>query len=274
MESAPVDETTLRDTLDAMDVGIALAAPDGQIEYANAAYAEHVAHPLPSIEGTSVFGTGCPCPALMSLESEWATTEGIAVSGLDPQGVPVDVVARPVSPGARLRLLVVRRGIVRSNPPRGLSQEVVRDLQSFLTELTGHPADPEVLAAPISILMLGIRDMEELRERLGEDMSEVVHREVAQALVLQKRKPDIISRYGEGQFLVLAPDTPRHGAAMLADRIRQRVESIDFEKDGEPIAISLVTWAAEYRPQLDGPIRDVVQRGSEAVAGRPIEPLV
>ncbi|HUP20030.1 MAG TPA: diguanylate cyclase [Gemmatimonadota bacterium] len=269
-----MDESTLRAALDAMDIGIALAAPDGRIEYANAAYAEYVSHPRSSIEGASIFGAGCPCPALVSHEAEWATSEGIAVTGDSPQGMSIDVVARPISPGARLRLVVVRRGFVRSAQRHGLSDEIVEDLQSFLAELTGHPAEPDALIAPISLLMLGIRDLDELRERLGDEMIERIHREVAQALVLQKRKADIISRFGEGQFLVLAPETPRHGAAMLAERIRARVESIDFESDGRSIPISLVTWAAEYRPDLDGPIREAVERGSEAVSGRAIEPIV
>lgn len=268
------DENILRAALDAVDVGMALVGADGRIEYANAAFGEFVAHPATAVEGASVFGTGCPCEALKQHEPEWAERESILVSGECPQGSTVDVMVRPVTAGSDMRLVVVRRGLIRAFPHRRLPDEVIEDLQAFLTELTGHSTDPAALAAaPLSILMLGVDDVDGLRESYGDPVVEEVLRQVAQALVLQKRKADIISRYGDGQFLVLAPDTPRYGAAMLAERIRQRVESLEFEANGRPVPISLVTWAAEYRSQLDGSIREAVERASESVAGRTPETI-
>src|SRR5687768_18570163 len=113
--------------------------------------------------------------------------------------------------------------MVRNLASRQLPSDVVSHIQEFLVELTGHGGDPTTLAAaPLSILLLGIEDLEGLRREHGEDTVEAVLRQVAQALVLQKRKADIIGRYRDGQFLVIAPDTPRHGAVMLAERIRRR----------------------------------------------------
>ena len=269
------DENTLRAALDAVDLGMALVDANGRIEYANSAFGEYLAHPATVVEGSSIFDEGSPCVSLRAHEAEWGESHSFSVSGESPQGASVDVVVRPVMPGSDLRLVVVRRALVRAFPHRRLPDDVVTDLRQFLAELTGHPADPAVIsAAPLSILMLGVEDVDALRERYGEPVVEEVLRQVAQALVLQKRKADIISRYGDGQFLVLAPDTPRHGAAMLAERIRMRVEALEFESADEALPISLVTWAAEYRPQLDGSIRDAVDRASQAVAGHASEPIV
>lgn len=263
------DESIFRATLDAVDVGVALVGPDGRIEYANPAYGEFVANPESALEGTSIFGVGCPCAALEDHALDWDESDLLVVTGRSPQGTVVDVVVCPVTPGFPTRLVVVRRGLVRAFPSKRLPAEVVRDLQDFLAELTGHAADPDsIAAAPLSILMLGVEDLPALRTRLGDDGVEEILRQVAQALVLQKRKADIISRYGDSQFLVLAPDTPRQGAAMLANRIRERVEALRFESDDESIPISLVTYAAEYRPSLDGSIREAVTRACEAVSSR------
>lgn len=266
------DETTLCAALDVVDVGMALVGPDRRIQYSNAAFAEFVGMTPDALAGESIFGAGCPCESLHEHRERWEEAELMTVSGASPDGAVVDVVVRPVSPGAGVRLVVVRRGLVRAMTSRRLPPTVVEELQEFLTELTGHAADPSSLsAAPLSILVLGVEGVDDLRSTIGEDSVEEVLREVAQSLVLQKRKADIISRYADGQFLVIAPDTPRYGAAMLAERIRARVESLDLASDGEPVPVRLATYTAEYRPQLDGSIRDAVRRASDAVAGQSTE---
>lgn len=266
------DQSTLCAALDVVDVGMALVGPDQRIQYANAAYAEFLDADSNEVEGQSIFAGGCPCEALHDQRSRWDDTDLLTVSGQSPAGTVVDVVVRPVTPGSEVRLVVVRRGLVRAMGGRRLPAEVVEELQEFLTELTGHAADPSSLsAAPLSILMIGVEGLDDLRERLGAKGVEDLLREVAQSLVLQKRKADIISRYGDGQFLVIAPDTARYGAAMLAERIRGRVEGLDIDAGGEPLPVRLATFTAEYRPQLDGSIRDAVRRASDAVAGQSAE---
>ncbi|MDX1661471.1 MAG: diguanylate cyclase [Gemmatimonadota bacterium] len=266
------DTSTLCAALDVVDVGMALVGPDQRIQYANAAFAEFVAAPPDGLEGESIFEGASPCQALEQCRDRWEDAELLTVSGPSPAGSVVDVVVRPVTPGSEVRLVVVRRGLVRSMAGRHLPPGVVKDIQEFLTELTGHAADPSTLsAAPLSILMMGVEGLSELRARIGEEAVEDLLREVAQSLVLQKRKADIISRYADGQFLVIAPDTARYGAAMLAERIRNRVEGLEIEADGEPVPVRLATYTAEYRPQLDGSIRDAVRRASDAVSERSAE---
>lgn len=266
------DESTLCAALDVVDVGMALVGPDRRVQYANAAYADFVAAAPEALEGQSLFGAACPCEALFEYKERWEESHLFMVSGPSPEGSIVDVVVRPVTPGSDIRLVVVRRGLVRAVTGRRLPPAVVEELQAFLTEQTGHAADPTALsAAPLSILMIGVEDIDDLRRTIAEEAVEEALREVAQSLVLQKRKADIIIRYADGQFLVIAPDTPRYGAAILAERIRSRVESLEFKAEGEPVPVRLVTYTAEYRPQLDGSIRDAVRRASQAVTGRSAE---
>lgn len=268
------DDKILCAALDAVDVGMALVGPDRRIQYANAAFADFVTAGTSPLEGDSIFGESCPCDALLEHESRWDEANQVTVSGTSPQGTSVDVVVRPVFPGSDVRLVVVRRGLVRAMTGRRLPAPVVEELQTFLTELTGHAADPAALsAAPLSILMLGVEGLDDLRARFGEHPVEEILRQVAQSLVLQKRKADIISRYDEGQFLVIAPDTPRYGAAMLADRIRRRVENLGLEVGEEPLDIRLLVYTAEYRPQLDGSIREAVEKASRTIAGKAPETI-
>lgn len=265
------DAKMLRAALDAVDVGMALVRADRSIAYANAAFADIVELSAAELEGAPLFGPACPCEALSDYAEAWETHDLITTTGSSPSGAVVDVAVRPVVPGEDTRLVIVRRGLVRSVGGKRLSDEEVADVQEFVTELTGHPADAGTLGTPpISLLLVGIEDLEALKRSGGDETVEETLRQVAQALVLQKRKADIISRYGDDQFLVIAPDTPRAGASMLAERIRGRLELLGLDVVGKPL--ELATYVAEFRPHLDGSIRSAVERASEALNGRTSEP--
>ncbi|MGH7566011.1 MAG: GGDEF domain-containing protein [Gemmatimonadota bacterium] len=243
--------------------------PDHRVEYCNAAYGEFLGLAPDSVAGNSIFGAACPCESRAAYEADWDLSEMIAVSGEAPMGGVVEVIVRLVAPGSDTRLIVVRKGMVRTITARRLTPEVIEDLAQFVTELTGHPVDQGALGvAPLSVLLLALADQESLRQRYGEEASEDALRQVAQALVLQKRKADITCRYGDGQFLVLAPDTPRYGAAILAERIRQSLTTLDLEVVDGPVPVTLLAYTAEYRPSMDGSIREAVEKASAMLSQR------
>jgi diguanylate cyclase (GGDEF)-like protein len=263
------DQRTLCAALDAVDLGMALVGPDHRIEYCNTAYGEYLGLAPEAVAGSSIFAAGCPCEALAGYVDEWDRSEMIAVSGEAPIGGVVEVIVRLVNPGVDTRLVVVRKGMVRTISARRLSPDVVGDVARFVNELTGHPVDEGALgAAPLSILLLALADVGSLRERYGEEASEDALRQVAQALVLQKRKADITCRYGDGQFLVLAPDTPRYGAAILAERIRQSLTTLDLDVSDGPVPVALLAYTAEYRPNMDGSIREAIEKASSMLSQR------
>lgn len=263
------DRETLCAALDVVDVGLALVGPDRRIQFCNAAYGEFVGRPEEELQDLPVIGEGSPCDTFPKASEEWDGTEVVSMAGMSPLGEPVDVVTGPVVPGSDVRIVVIRRGLVRSVSGRLLAPEVAEEVRRFVAELTGHEAEPGSLGlGPLSILMLGLAGVDELGGRHGIEGVENVLRQVARSLVLQKRKADIISRYGEGQFLVLAPDTPRYGAIMLAERIQDSVAEIDIVVDGSPIDIELLAYAAEYRPKLDGTVGEAVEKASKALLER------
>lgn len=263
------DQRTLCAALDAVDLGMALVGEDHRVEYCNTAYGEYLGLAPEAVAGTSIFAAGCPCESLAAYADDWDQSEMIAVSGEAPMGGVVEVIVRLVSPDSDTRLVVVRKGMVRTISARRLTQEVIEDVARFVTDLTGHPVDEGALgAAPLSILLLSLADLGSLRQRYGEEVAEDALRQVAQALVLQKRKADITCRYSDGQFLVIAPDTPRYGAAILAERIRQSLTTLDLEVVDGPVPVTLLAYTAEYRPNMDGSIREAIEKASSMLSQR------
>lgn len=263
-----LDEKMLYAALDLVDLALAIVGPDGRVEWCNAAYADIVGSTAEDLTDSDLFGEARPCDEILPYERSTDRNQMVTVSGESLAG-PVDVTIRPVVAGADHRLVVLRRSLVRPLGGRRLPPEVAEEVRSYVTELTGHAADTALLTmAPLSVLVLGVAEVESIRAAYGEDLLEEVLRKVAQTLVLQKRKADIIARYREGQFLVLAPDTSRHGAAMLAERIRRSVAALDLSARGQPIQVMLLAHAAEYRPSMDGSIRAAVEKASAALGSQ------
>jgi diguanylate cyclase (GGDEF)-like protein len=267
-----IDEKMLCAALDLVDVGMAIVGPDRRVLWCNTAYADFLARSADELAGLDFLGEGRPCHEALELEEDWDLERMTTVSGESPGGGPIDVAVRPVVPGSDHRLVVLRRGLVRPVSGRRLPDEVAQELGEYVTELTGHAADPAMLAAaPLSILMLSIAEFDSIRSVHGEEVLEEVLRQVAQALVLQKRKADIIARYRDGQFLVLAPDTPRFGASMLAERIRRSVVALDLRVRGEPLHVTVLAFAGEYRPSLDGTVREAVEKASSSLLAQALQ---
>jgi diguanylate cyclase (GGDEF)-like protein len=266
-----LDEKILCAALDLVDVGMAIVGRDRHIEWCNAAYAEFLGRSPEELIGADFLGDARPCSEALGLLTLWDREQMVTVSGECPGG-PVDVSVRRVVPDSDQRLIVIRRGMVRSVGNRRLPAEVAEELRAFVTELTGHVADQAPLAvAPLSILVIAIAEIEAIRLNYGEAVVEELNRQVAQALVLEKRKADIVARYRESQFLILAPETPHHGAAMLAERVRRSVHALDLRTGGHPLTVTLLAHATEYRPQLGGSVREVVARASAALAAQTLQ---
>lgn len=265
------DRETLCATLDAVDVGVALVGPDDRIQFCNVAYGELVGRSVDELLDRSLFGPGSPCDGLRPADGE-KQVRIVSFHGTSPTGEPVEVVVRPLEAGADVRLVVVRRAMVRSVSGHALPPHVVEEIRRYVAELTGH--EPNLVpheCGSLSILLLTVLDLDRLDGGSEGEAAETALHEVARALVLQKRKADIIIRRGAGQFLLLAPDTPRYGAIMLAERIREAVAEIEIVVDGRPVPVRLLTYAAEYRPDLDGAIGEAIEKAAKLLEERAAE---
>lgn len=101
--------------------------------------------------------------------------------------------------------------------------------------------------APLSILMLDVDHFKSFNDRFGHPAGDAVLKTVAQCLRNSLRPQDRVARYGGEEFLVLLPNTPRHAALQVAERLRQRVEA-STTYDGETrlptvtISLGVAQW--------------------------------
>src|SRR3990167_9077174 len=78
------------------------------------------------------------------------------------------------------------------------------------------------------LLMIDIDFFKRFNDTYGHLVGDEVIREVSQQVKNQVRNGvDIVSRYGGEEIVVLLPQTPQEPGEMVAERIRQAIESLD-----------------------------------------------
>lgn len=81
-----------------------------------------------------------------------------------------------------------------------------------------------------SLLMLDVDHFKAINDRHGHPAGDAVLRAVAQILRDSVRQEDVPGRYGGEEFGVVLPNTNAAGAAVVAERVRARVEAAVLER--------------------------------------------
>jgi diguanylate cyclase (GGDEF)-like protein len=117
---------------------------------------------------------------------------------------------------------------------------------------------------PVSCVMLDIDHFKRVNDTYGHTTGDRVLREVSSLTLSLFREEDALIRYGGEEFLVILFHCPRKGASAFAERLRTSVADHTFDRDHEPLKITLSAGIATY-PE-DGDIEGV--EGMIAVADR------
>lgn len=94
----------------------------------------------------------------------------------------------------------------------------------------------------LSCLLLDIDYFKVVNDIYGYDWGDVLLKDIAKLLKRHVRKEDILTRYGDEEFLIILPNTDENNAFIFSERVRQDIEKMVFQPDGEeephPITIS------------------------------------
>lgn len=91
---------------------------------------------------------------------------------------------------------------------------------------------------PLTVVMVDIDHFKSVNDRFGHRAGDEVLRTIARVLVENKRSPDIATRYGGEEFLLVLPETTVEEAVEFADRIRSRIASLRVPWAGADIGVT------------------------------------
>ncbi|SHG12503.1 diguanylate cyclase (GGDEF) domain-containing protein [Microbulbifer donghaiensis] len=90
---------------------------------------------------------------------------------------------------------------------------------------------------PLSLLVLDLDHFKAINDRYGHRHGDLAIRAVGELILKKVRKPMLACRYGGEEFAILLPRTKGEQAAVLAERLVQRVAELDCH--GMPLTISI-----------------------------------
>lgn len=94
----------------------------------------------------------------------------------------------------------------------------------------------------LSCLLLDIDYFKVVNDIYGYDWGDVLLKQIADTLLKHVRKEDILTRYGDEEFLIILPNTDENNAFIFSERVRHDIAKLVFQPEGEeephPITIS------------------------------------
>ena len=82
-----------------------------------------------------------------------------------------------------------------------------------------------------SVILLGVDELDRVREREGSESAERLKRDVAEALRRELRLPDFVADYGPNEFAIVLPETGPSGARQSVLRVRERLAVVPSNGD-------------------------------------------
>jgi diguanylate cyclase (GGDEF)-like protein len=104
---------------------------------------------------------------------------------------------------------------------------------------------------PLSLLMLDIDQFKSINDRFGHDVGDHVIVQIAEICRQQKRKSDVIARFGGEEFLSLLPETQLPQACQVAERLRRTVQSRDLSTTSKIIKATVSIGCAEATSSMN-----------------------
>lgn len=108
----------------------------------------------------------------------------------------------------------------------------------------------------IGLILMDIDHFKIYNDTFGHQAGDECLRKVAQALGSVRHRPaDMVARYGGEEFVCVLPDTPAHGAWVVAQNLRESVLGLELPhapaSGNSIVTISLGVSAREHRPDVD-----------------------
>ena len=119
---------------------------------------------------------------------------------------------------------------------------------------------------PLSLLMVDVDNFKQYNDAYGHQGGDECLQRIAKAVASEMRTNDLVARYGGEEFAVILPNQSLKGAAIVAERIRCRVEQLDMPNLGaEPHVVTVSIGAATALAARDNDSSQLVAAADSAL---------
>lgn len=169
------------------------------------------------------------------------------VADITIRAVTYDFITKPINP---VELKIRYNSIVKAvEYRRSLTMVSVTDELTGLynrkylhARLEAEISRAKRYGTDLSCLLIDIDFFKTVNDMYGYDWGDVLLKKVAEMLSALIRKEDVLTRYGDEEFLLILPNTSESQAFIFAERFRKDIEKMEFipanEEERHPITIS------------------------------------
>ncbi|MDF1616628.1 sensor domain-containing diguanylate cyclase [Petrocella sp. FN5] len=152
-------------------------------------------------------------------------------------------------------------GIVEDYTERKAMEEEIRRLSvtDKLTQLYNRLKIDEVLEMeleraqrtkwPFGVILLDIDHFKHVNDNFGHQTGDKTLYDLSRLMEKSVREIDILGRWGGEEFIIIAPKTDMQGAFILAEKLRKKIETYNFEKiDTLTCSFGVAIWEGDEEP--------------------------
>ena len=99
---------------------------------------------------------------------------------------------------------------------------------------------------PLSVIVIDADHYKRVNDTFGHQIGDLVLIKLVEICHNSIRKTDVFARYGGEEFVILMPETDSETARVIAERIRERVESTKLPVDGQLVQITISLGVSTY----------------------------
>lgn len=115
-----------------------------------------------------------------------------------------------------------------------------------------------------AFLMIDIDDFKICNDTHGHLVGDVILKDISRVIKENIREIDLVARYGGEEFSLILPETDRHGAFFVAERIRKKIEENVFKAYDEKLKVTISTGIAVY-PEDAADIENIIEKADKAL---------
>jgi len=138
--------------------------------------------------------------------------------------------------------------------------------RALLDRLSSEVDRARRFKSQLSLLMFDLDNFKQVNDRYGHLVGDRVLRQFGGLLASQARTIDIVARYGGEEFVVILPETATDGAAIFAERLRERAAATRFDIENQrPLHLTCSVGVATFPSPRVASTEDLFARADEAL---------
>ncbi len=102
-----------------------------------------------------------------------------------------------------------------------------------------------------SVLFFDIDDFKKINDIFGHIAGDLVLKKLSKLVMNEIRTEDIAARYGGEEIVIIFPETGKIKGLVVGERIREKVEQMEFEYEGHPIQLTISGGLATFPADAD-----------------------